>query len=285
MIYPASTKLQCAVFTAAAALVLIGCATKPQMTVKNVGFENAAYGAGDGYDFERQTLDWDLRNKPSRMGTGTTEISADHAHTGARSLKVIYPANTQSVKQAAWALPAAQRYSLQYAVRFEHDFAFNGQSSAESGKNGGKLPGLAGRGIDGSLCSGGMNCANGGGFTARLMWRTNGQAVLYLYDHTKSLAGRQWGENFAFDGNSHFIPGQWHIITQTVQLNTAGQADGFIELSIDGRDSLRVENRMIVAKNEAIDTVLFSTFFGGNSQPWFPATAQTAYFDDFIVTP
>lgn len=250
-----------------------------------VGFENPDYAVGDPYDVTRQKMDWTVRGKPSRMNAQTTQITDKVAHNGTRSLKITYAANVQSVKQAAWAIDGAQSYTLSYALQFEDGFAFNGQSSAESGKNGGKLPGLAGRGVDGSLCSGGMNCANGGGFTARLMWRTDGEAVLYLYDHLKSLNGRKWGENIAFKNNSRFIPGRWHHIKQTVTLNTPGQANGRIDIWMDGQKTVTVKDREIVARGEDIDTVLFSTFFGGNSQPWFPSTPQTAYFDDFAVRP
>lgn len=250
--------------------------------ILSVGFENAAYAAGDPYGKAAQSADWTVKGNP-RLMAAETSITSQEAASGKRSLKVRYAAGEQAVKQAFWTLPPRQSYTLSYKVKFADGFTFNGAEDfgAGDGKDGGKLPGLAGFGLDGSICSGGMSCLDGGGFTARLMWRTDGEAVLYLYDLTKSRAGTKFGEDIAF--GQRFIPGRWHEIRQTVTLNTPGKADGSIVMFMDNQAVISIAGRELVGSGEQVDHVLFSTFFGGNAPQWFPRTDQYAYFDDFEV--
>jgi len=266
------------------ALCLAGCGAANNAAF--IDFENPDYGIGDAYDLAAQSQDWDVINTPTRMDANHAIISNDHAASGKRSLKIIYPAGEQSVKQAAWSIPGQSHYTLEYKVRFADDFDFNGSAGAKSGLNGGKLPGLAALPEEGTLvCTGGKSCDVGRGFSARLMWRTDGVGVLYLYDLTKSRTGQTWGEDIEFAGKAKFTPGQWNHIREDVSLNTPGQADGSVKVYLDGQLVVDLQDREIIGGKEKIDIVLFSTFFGGNSPEWFPAVEQTAYFDDFGVRP
>ena len=267
----------------AALFLLAGCAVPA--SVQTVDFENPAYDIGEAYDRAAQELEWDVINSPTRMDIDHAVISDDFAASGSRSLKITYPAGEQSVKQAAWGLPGRSNYTLEYKVFFADGFDFNGRAGAKSGRNGGKLPGLAALPEDGTLmCTGGKSCDAGRGFSARLMWRTDGVGVLYLYDLTKSRTGQKWGEDIEFSGASKFTPGRWLHIRQDIILNTPGQANGSVRVFLDGELVVNLQNREIIGGAEKIDVVLFSTFFGGNSEEWFPAKDQTAYFDDFTVT-
>lgn len=270
-------------FSVGAALSFAACAGPS--AVKTVDFENPAYAIGDAYNKAAQSADWDVTHSGTRMDSDHAIISEDYAASGARSLRIIYPKNQQSVKQASWHIPGKPAYTLRYKVRFADDFEFNGQAGASSGKNGGKLPGLAARPVDDKgICTGGQSCDFGRGFSARLMWRTDGAGLLYLYDLTKSRTGETWGENFEFAGGAKFTPGVWHSIRQDIILNTPGQANGSVTVWLDGRRVVRVDGREIIGGDEHIDTVLFSTFFGGNMPHWYPAVDQTAYFDDFVIS-
>lgn len=267
-----------------AAFCLAGCNAADNITV--IDFENPSYAAGEAYDLAAQGLDWDVINTPTRMDAAHAIISDDYAASGERSLKITYPAGEQSVKQAAWGIPGRSQYTLEYKVRFADGFDFNGSAGAKSGLNGGKLPGLAARPEEGTaICTGGKSCDVGRGFSARLMWRTDGVGVLYLYDLTKSRTGQTWGEDIEFAGKAKFTPGQWNHIREDVVLNTPGQANGSVKAYLDGQLVVDLQDREIIGGAEKIDILLFSTFFGGNSSEWFPAIEQTAYFDDFSVRP
>ena len=264
-------------------LLTATCASHPAPII-HVDFENPAYQAGAAYNELAQKQDWTLAGGTTRMDT-QTEITSQQAVSGTHALKVSYPAGQQDVKQAAWVIPGQKSYHLRYKVKFAQDFDFNGAAGAESGKNGGKLPGLAARPTQDkhSLCTGGAVCDPGAGFSARLMWRTDGAGVLYLYDLTKSRTGQKWGEDIAFSQGTKFTPGKWHTIDQFVNLNSIGKANGHIKLWLDGKLMVHVSDREIIGGEEKVDTVLFSTFFGGNTPDWFPASLQTAYFDDFEI--
>lgn len=270
------------IYAPLSALCLIACTPAAAPIIK-VDFENPAYAAGTNYDRAAQKNDWDVVRSPSRMDGDQAVIS--ESDDSGRTLKITYPPFEQAVKQTAWGLEGRQSYHLSYRVKFADDFEFNGAAGAASGKNGGKLPGLAARpSRDGqAICTGGAVCDPGAGFSARLMWRTDGAGVLYLYDLTKSRTGETWGENFAFANEAKFEADRWHKIDQFIQLNTVGKADGRIKVWLDGSLVVDLKGREIIGGTEAIDTVLFSTFFGGNTVDWFPAKPQTAYFDDFEI--
>jgi len=95
-------------------------------------------------------------------------------------------------------LPAKTAYTLRYSLKFAENFDF---------RIGGKLPGLT---SGGEKWTGGVRPLNGEGFSARLMWRENGRAELYLY--YIDMKGK-WGESIDF-GNYIFVPGKWYEISQ-----------------------------------------------------------------------
>ena len=266
-----------------AMMFIAGCAA-PDRSI-SIDFENPSYNVGDAYDAASQASDWNVLNMPTRMDVDHAIISDDVASSGRRSLKITYPAGVQSVKQAIWGIPGRSEYRLEYKVRFTDNFDFNGRAGAQSGLNGGKLPGLAALPEDGTrVCTGGQSCDVGRGFSARLMWRTDGVGVLYLYDLTKSRTGQTWGEDIEFSNAAKFTPGQWLQIRQDIVLNMPGQANGSVKIYLDGDLVVELQDREIIGGAEKIDVVLFSTFFGGNTEEWYPAQDQIAYFDDFVVS-
>lgn len=155
-----------------------------------------------------------------------------------------------------------------YRVRFAAGFDF---------VQGGKLPGLVG----GSSPSG---CTTDlvGGFSARNMWRTGGQVEQYMYYPERT---NRCGDDWKY-GTARFIPGTWHTMEHRIVMGTKGQANGIMQGFMDGKLLLSRTNVKwrVSGASYAIDTLYFSTFFGGSDTSWAPKSAQRIDFDDFIVS-
>lgn len=165
---------------------------------------------------------------------------------------------------------SSEELYLSYRVRFASGFDF---------VRGGKLPGLVG-GTHPTGC-----VADAGGFSARMMWRTGGAAVQYLYFPDKVNA---CGDDFTYRANNAdllFKPGTWHRVLHRIRMNTPGQNNGILQAWFDGALALdnTTFNYRISGATFAIDALYFSTFFGGSDATWAPAQAQIADFDDFVV--
>ncbi|MGF1515556.1 MAG: polysaccharide lyase [Elainellaceae cyanobacterium] len=159
-----------------------------------------------------------------------------------------------------------ERLHLSYRVRFSENFDF---------VKGGKLPGLFG----GEGASGGNIPDGTDGFSARLMWRRDGQGEVYAYLPTSETYGTSIGQ-----GSWRFRPGEWTRVEQEVTLNRPGEADGRIRLWING--DLAVDEAGLTFRTDdalRLDGLFFSTFFGGGDASW--ATPQDVYADfaDFTI--
>ncbi len=155
---------------------------------------------------------------------------------------------------------------LSYRVRFGAGFEF---------VKGGKLPGLVG----GSSPTGCVE--DKGGFSARMMWRTDGAAVQYMYFPEKVEAcGDDYGYGVAF------APGTWHTVEHRLVMNTPGEHDGVLQAWFDG--ALVLDDAAFLYRLEdgtyGIDALYFSTFYGGSDETWAPASDQTVDYDDFVIT-
>lgn len=162
---------------------------------------------------------------------------------------------------------------LEYDVFFERDFQF---------VKGGKLHGL-----------GPKNPATGGAkvgkdnWSARLMFGPEGRVKTYNY--TQTLRGN-FGEGVVAPDFA-FKRGQWYRIAHAVKLNTPGEDDGEVRLSVDGRLiawETKLTFRKVGTPDSAIQHLLFSTFHGGQSRDWAPRKAGSfatvhARFDNIDV--
>ncbi|TAN33902.1 hypothetical protein EPN29_04525 [bacterium] len=140
---------------------------------------------------------------------------------------------------------------------------------------GGKLPGLCG-----GACWTGSN--NGpGGWAGRFMWRAGGAGEVLLNDATTTGYGSDLGL-----GSWYFqADGQWHILSEHVRMNTPGMPDGFIDVTYDG--VLVAHLTGITFRTDSathIDSLMFSTFYGGHDSTWAPTTVQHFDFAAFHVT-
>ncbi|GAL86851.1 polysaccharide lyase polysaccharide lyase family 14 protein [Sporocytophaga myxococcoides] len=216
-------------------------------------------------------------------------IDGEYSKSGSNALRLYYPkgqfgtANTGG--QAPLMVPPQDEYFISYYVRFSEDFSWGTNSE------GGKLPGLAG----GGRCSGCATCTGSNGFTARLMWRTNGKAVIYLYHLNK--VNPPCGDNYdiVVDGKTlYFEKGQWYKISQRVKVNTGTNKDGEVEMWInDQHAQIKLYNGSLVDKlsgiqfvsnGDKVDALYFSTFHGGSTTDWAPLVDSYVWFDDIVIS-
>lgn len=240
-----------------------------------VGFERHAPGAA--YDRTRQALDWGTSGYNEEWMTGYAFVSDAEARSGSRSLRIDYDSEVRTGLDIAPLLPEAREYHLSYWVLFEEGFSFDGRT-----KDGGKLPGLAG---GGGAPGGGGRPSGEDGYSARYMWRTGGRAELYLYHMDQP---GHYGESIPFRGPDgepvFFETGRWHHLVQRVRINEGAEADGEIEVWLDGEQVLDLDGLRMVTNGRGIDRAMLQSFHGGPDRAWFPRARQSAYFDDFTIT-
>ncbi len=158
-----------------------------------------------------------------------------------------------------------------YRVRFAKDFDF---------VKGGKLPGFMGG-------TGPTGCVSDKhGFSARNMWRVDGDAVQYLYAPQKISA---CGDDYHYTkggANQRFTPGKWQTVEHRLVMNTSGENNGVMQAWLDGELVLDVKDFLFRESGStfAIDTLYFSTFFGGGDASWAPQASKITDFDDLIVS-
>lgn len=168
----------------------------------------------------------------------------------------------------------AKEMTFGYGIYFTDDFAFN---------KGGKLPGLYfGTSEENARgCSGGnrdTDCAS-----VRLMWRTDGKGEAYTYlpnpevssqfDANKVICnvapesdcndtyGASIGRG-AFD----FASGSWNDVAMRVLLNDGSEANGEIEIYLNGESKIKVSG-LIISSSDATRAqgIMAQSFFGGTS--------------------
>ena len=154
---------------------------------------------------------------------------------------------------------------LSYRLRFAPGFAF---------ARGGKLPGLYGGNgpVGGAVAD--------AGFSARLMWRQDGDGELYAYlPDSTTRHGRSLGR-----GNWRFPSGRWVTVEEEIVLNDPARANGIARIWIAG--ALRFEATGLVLRRDPrvqIEGLMFSTFFGGRDPSWASPKDQEALFADFAL--
>ena len=167
--------------------------------------------------------------------------------------------------ELAW--PPGEARCLSYRLRFPAGFAF---------VKGGKLPGLFG----GDAPRGCGAAEFSKGFSARLMWRTDGAGELYLYAPDRTS---RCGESIE-RGSWTFATGRWLTVSEEIVLNTPGRSDGVARIWIDGAKVVERTNLMLRDESGIkVDGLLFSTFFGGSDESWASPGDQYADFADFVL--
>jgi len=188
-------------------------------------------------------------------------------------------------------MTTAKTLTLGYSVFFEEGFDFN---------MGGKLPGLYG-GDDAETavsCSGGRRST--GCYSSRLMWRTDGMGEMYTYLPDYEVEGFEANKNVCdiapFStcnptygasvgrGSFTFPTGAWTTVSQRVQLNDVGQANGELELWVNGESVIKASGLILRDSAEGKHRgIMMQTFFGGSDSSWASPKTQNTYFSDFSV--
>lgn len=248
-----------------------------QETVR-IGFEEfkpgAQFSRGDWNNCKGISVNW-----ADGFGEGRAFIDSSVSHSGKNSLRIVYPAtgvgSRESGAQAPLKVKPASQYFVSYWMRFDTGFVWGGKHF------GGKLPGLGG----GEDCSGCRPCNGENGFSARLMWRKNGKLVLYLYHMDKK---ETCGEDYdLLTGNKNpfvITRGAWIHVTERVMVNSTGNADGQVQVWLNGSEALLKTGIRFVSNSDKVDDLYFSTFFGGSGSDWAPGKDCFVWFDDMVIS-
>lgn len=193
-------------------------------------------------------------------------------------LEVAYIGNESGtervVKELSLSSPVAEA-TLSFYVKFEEGFQF---------VKGGKLHGF-----------GPIEKITGGnpivqkGWSARMMFKENGTVQPYLYH--QGMKGK-FGEGQK-TSEPYFATNTLHLVSMYMKVNSPATAsNGVYELWIDGQKAASMENiqfRSEEGVGTLINSILFSTFLGGNDPSWAPKDAegnfvtQKAWFDNISI--
>jgi hypothetical protein len=223
------------------------------------------------YTLSELQNDWNSPPWENGIAEGHVSIiDGAEAYEG-KSLRVLYPEGwSQTGRGAQWILYFNEVYDelyVSYRIKFGDGFDF---------VKGGKLPGLAG----GASNTGGNKPDGTDGWSGRMMWRTGGSIVQYVYHPDQPTI---YGEDFPW--NKYFTPNVWHTVETRIVMNTPGAYDGIIQSWFDGSLALDEQGiRFRDVSSFSIDSVRFETFFGGGDPTWAPTKDEYVYFDDFVVS-
>jgi len=214
------------------------------------------------------------------MDEGWAEIADEN---GNKALRAKYPAgcvgSNDCAVQIKWRIPKAETADtmwVSYKLKFEDGFEF---------VKGGKLPGLCG----GQCYTGGNTPLQGDGWSARIMWRTGGSIVQYMYFADQAI---NYGDDMKWDFTGEqkvFEIDVWYSIATQVILNTVtdgtvGDKNGIVRSWLDGELSLEVDTlRLVDFADQKIDWFYISTFHGGSDISWAPSKDVYVRFDDFRI--
>jgi hypothetical protein len=208
-------------------------------------------------------------------------IAPDAGVNGSAALKatyVGYPRGSKRIVMSHRLPEAVDQATLQYDVKFAHDFQF---------VRGGKLHGLGPK----RRITGGR-AMQPDGWSARVMFRDNRQLASYIYCQNKD---GKWGEGIASGDRFRAEKGRYYAVSLHVKLNDPpNQANGLAEIYINGRRIVRhtdIQYRGKGGPETRIQKLLFSTFHGGHEPDWAPKNEAGEYvdvhawFDNFAVYP
>ena len=240
-------------------------------TVSFVNFENrtpGVYGNAEAKeDFKRNSTDgswWYAMEKNNGENSKIVYDGEEHGNV----LQLKYPKgcvgpNDNDTPACAGQIiqplvKVADTMWSAYDIFFEDGFEF---------QLGGKLPGLCG----GKCYTGNALPQTGDGWSARIMWRKDGNAVQLIYFMGQKS---EYGDDFKWDmggtqAQKQFTTGTWHRIVNKVTMNT---------VSTPGNGDLRDYDTVHV------DKFYLSTFHGGSSAEWAPTHDCYIRYDNFTVS-
>ena len=261
-------------------------------TVSFVNFENreaGVYGNAEAKeDFKRNSTDgswWYAMEKNNGENSKIVYDGEEHGNV----LQLKYPKGCVGPNDNDTPACAAQIIQplvkvadtmwSAYDIFFEDGFEF---------QLGGKLPGLCG----GKCYTGNALPQTGDGWSARIMWRKDGNAVQLIYFMGQKS---EYGDDFKWDLNGtitqkQFTTGTWHRIVNKVTMNTIsapgnGDKNGRVQTWLDGELALDVDTlRLRDYDTVHVDKFYLSTFHGGSSAEWAPTHDCYIRYDNFTVS-
>ncbi len=203
-------------------------------------------------------------------------------------LRAEYTKNDASGKTGGFVFDSSfdgvEEATLEYRVKFANDFVW---------ATGGKLPGLGGASTSNGAQPAGCTQNQGtiqNAFSTRLMWRSNTAHTqppyLIVYDYLPTRETRCGGNTRL--GNLQLQRNKWYTVRQYLKLNTPGQRNGILEMYIDGKKLINLDNvvfRLSGKRNVRINSIVMHTYRGGNRKDdwWQSPQDDYVYFDDFKV--
>jgi hypothetical protein len=113
-------------------------------------------------------------------------------------------------------------------------------------------------------------------WSARLMWRQEGQGEMYNYLPPNATANRVQCNVAPFStcnptygasvgrGSFNFEAGQWTTVTQRIRLNSPQKTDGELEIFVNGESKVHVSGLVFRScDRNRIRGIQMQTFFGG----------------------
>ncbi|MEM0895482.1 MAG: polysaccharide lyase [Verrucomicrobiota bacterium] len=211
------------------------------------------------------------------LASDYVNLAEDAGPDGSNAVKVDYVGYERGSKRVTVRQKLAavvESATLTFDVKFSDDFQW---------VLGGKLHGLAPK----TPITGG-NKRRPEGWSARVMFKSEGRCATYLYDQDET---KKWGAGKSTE-KPVFTAGQWHRVVLQVRLNDPGKSNGFARILVDEKEVMRtneVSYRGTGGKNTGIQRFLFNTFHGGQSPKHAPVdesgkpTTVHAWFDNFLV--
>ena len=213
-----------------------------------------------------------------RSGKAASSVFEGPDAREGRSLRVLYPQDGVGPQQggAQWKMGLGARHEelyCAYSVRFAHGFRLR-RKAANCRASSAAPPTREAAGLSGR-----------DGWSARMMWRSGGTIVQYVYHVGPADAVRRGPLPGTSGASVLFRPGQRGTASSTaVVMNRPGQRDGIVQGWFDGALALDRRNiRFRDVDTFAIDAFYFSTFFGGDDPSWAPAKDERVDFDQFVI--
>ena len=202
-------------------------------------------------------------------------------------LRAQYIRNAASGRKGGFLFDASfagsEEATLEYRVKFDKNFTW---------ATGGKLPGLGGA----STSTGGLpaGCTQNqnviqNAFSCRLMWRSNRahtqKPYLIVYPYLPGRDTRCGGNIRVF---SDLKKDRWYTIKQHIKLNTPGRKNGVLEMFVDGKRVVNLNNvefRKAGKGNVKLNSLIMHTYRGGKADDpvWWSPNTDYAYFDNIKV--
>ena len=231
------------------------------------------------FDHSTWMKEWNIERKSS-FGKKNMETVEDKTKKFGKILRVYFPkgSSSPSFSRATGAPIGGAQFLAKPFSPTNHLFFRYFVYLAENFQfvRGGKLPGLSGgTEISGSELPNGEN-----GFSTRFMWRENGLGEIQMYIPNNTKYGTDEGL-----GSFKLAIGNWNSLEQEIVLNTPKKNDGKIVVWLNGKEVFR-DDHVVYRTTDSlkIDSIFFSTFFGGHDSSWATPVATSIDFAGFTVS-